>query len=540
VMGDGSGLSRDDWKLLQTTGTVHLLVISGQHIGLFAGLIYGLVALLARYGLWPRRLPWLPWACGLAFAGALGYGVLAGFEVPVQRACAMLGLVLVWRLRFRHLGVWLPFLLALNAVLIIEPLASLMAGFWLSFAAVAVLIFTFSSRLGPWSWRAAWLRPQGLIAIGLFPLLWILGLPISLSGPLANVVAVPWISLLVLPPALLGTLLLPVPGLGEGLLWVAGGLLNGLIVGLEWLAGTLSPWLPASVPISVWLLTVLGALLLLLPAGTVLRPLGWPLVLLAVFAPRTLVPPGQAQVLQLDVGQGLAIIVRTRHHTLLYDAGPKVRNLDQGERVVAPALQAMGVDTLDMMLLSHADSDHAGGALAVQRAVKVKRVVSGDVPLLPDQLLAQPCESGESWEWDGVRFLLWQWEGATDGNQRSCVLQVQAGDERLLLTGDIDVEAERALLESPLAVPTRWLQAPHHGSRTSSSMNFLKNLSPSTVLISRGHGNTFGHPHPQVMARFKALGMTILDSAEHGAIRFRLGAFGAAETLRDRRRFWRD
>ncbi|MCU1729072.1 DNA internalization-related competence protein ComEC/Rec2 [Pseudomonas sp. 7P_10.2_Bac1] len=540
VMGDGSGLSRDDWKLLQTTGTVHLLVISGQHIGLFAGLIYGLVALLARYGLWPRRLPWLPWACGLAFAGALGYGVLAGFEVPVQRACAMLGLVLVWRLRFRHLGVWLPFLLALNAVLIIEPLASLMAGFWLSFAAVAVLIFTFSSRLGPWSWRAAWLRPQGLIAIGLFPLLWILGLPISLSGPLANVVAVPWISLLVLPPALLGTLLLPVPGLGEGLLWVAGGLLNGLIVGLEWLAGTLSPWLPASVPISVWLLTVLGALLLLLPAGTVLRPLGWPLVLLAVFAPRTLVPPGQAQVLQLDVGQGLAIIVRTRHHTLLYDAGPKVRNLDQGERVVAPALQAMGVDTLDMMLLSHADSDHAGGALAVQRAVKVKRVVSGDVPLLPDQLLAQPCESGESWEWDGVRFLLWQWEGATDGNQRSCVLQVQAGDERLLLTGDIDVEAERALLESSLAVPTRWLQAPHHGSRTSSSMNFLKNLSPSTVLISRGHGNTFGHPHPQVIARYKALGLSILDSAEHGAIGFRLGADEVAESLRDRRRFWRD
>jgi len=200
----------------------------------------------------------------------------------------------------------------------------------------------------------------------------------------------------------------------------------------------------------------------------------------------------------------------------------------------------MGVDTLDMMLLSHADSDHAGGALAVQRAVKVKRVVSGDVPLLPDQLLAQPCESGESWEWDGVRFLLWQWEGATDGNQRSCVLQVQAGDERLLLTGDIDVEAERALLESPLAVPTRWLQAPHHGSRTSSSMNFLKNLSPSTVLISRGHGNTFGHPHPQVIARYKALGLSILDSAEHGAIGFRLGADEVAESLRDRRRFWRD
>ena len=208
IMGDGSGLSRDDWKLLQATGTVHLLVISGQHIGLCAGLIYGLVALLARYGLWPRGWPWLPWACGLAFAGATGYGVLAGFAVPVQRACVMLALVLIWRLRFRHLGVWLPFFLALNAVLIIEPLASLLAGFWLSFAAVAVLILTFSARLGPWGWRAAWLRPQGLIALGLFPVLWILGLPISVSGPLANLVAVPWISLLVLPTALLGTLLL--------------------------------------------------------------------------------------------------------------------------------------------------------------------------------------------------------------------------------------------------------------------------------------------------------------------------------------------
>ncbi|MQT72838.1 DNA internalization-related competence protein ComEC/Rec2 [Pseudomonas helleri] len=540
VMGDGSGLSADDWKLLQATGTVHLLVISGQHIGLFAGLIYGLVALLARYGLWPRRLPWLPWACGLAFAGALGYGLLAGFEVPVQRACAMLGLVLIWRLRFRHLGVWLPFLLALNAVLIIEPLASLMAGFWLSFAAVAVLIFTFSSRLGPWSWRAAWLRPQGLIAIGLFPMLWVLGLPISLSGPLANLVAVPWISLLVLPAALLGTVLLPVPWVGEGLLWVAGGLLNGLIWGLKWLAGTLSPWLPASVPIGVWLLAALGALLLLLPAGMVLRPLGWPLVLLAVLAPRTLVPPGQAEVLQLDVGQGLAIIVRTRHHTLLYDAGPKVRNLDQGERVVVPALQAMGIGTLDMMLISHADSDHAGGALAVQRAMKVKRVVSGDVPLLAEQLQAQPCNSGERWEWDGVKFALWQWDGATDGNQRSCVLQIEASDERLLLTGDINIDTERAFLDSPLAVPTHWLQAPHHGSRTSSSMVFLKNLSPSAVLISRGHGNTFGHPHPQVMARYKALGMGIWDSAEHGAVRFRLGTFGVAESLREQRRFWRD
>ena len=539
VMGDGSGLSRDDWTLLQATGTVHLLVISGQHIGLLAGLIYGFIALLARYGLWPRFFPWLPWACALAFVGATGYGLLAGFEVPVQRACVMLGLVLAWRLWFRHLGVWLPFMLALNAVLIVEPLASLRAGFWLSFSAVAVLLFTFSGRLGAWGWRAMWLRPQGLIALGLFPMLWILDLPISLTGPLANLVAVPWISLAVLPTALLGTLLLPVPWLGEKLLWVSGGLIDLLVQGLSLLAGVVTPWLPESVPFYIWLLSAAGAVILLLPAGFVLRPLGWPLVLLAVFVPREQIPHGQVEVLQLDVGQGLAIALRTRNHTLLYDAGPKFGNLDQGERVVVPVLRSLGVGKLDLMLLSHADSDHAGGALAVQRGVDVARVIGGDVSGLPEQLRAQPCVSGETWEWDGVSFSLWQWSGARDSNQKSCVLQVQANDERLLLTGDIDANAERDLLRSPLAVPTQWLQAPHHGSRTSSSMVLLKALAPDRVLISRGHGNAYGHPHPQVIARYKALGVQVLDSAEQGAIRFRLGGFGEAQGMRDQWRFWR-
>ena len=539
VMGDGSGLSRDDWTLLQATGTVHLLVISGQHIGLLAGLIYGFIALLARYGLWPRFFPWLPWACALAFVGATGYGLLAGFEVPVQRACVMLGLVLAWRLWFRHLGVWLPFMLALNAVLIVEPLASLRAGFWLSFSAVAVLLFTFSGRLGAWGWRTMWLRPQGLIALGLFPMLWILDLPISLTGPLANLVAVPWISLAVLPTALLGTLLLPVPWLGEKLLWVSGGLIDLLVQGLSLLAGVVTPWLPESVPFYIWLLSAAGAVILLLPAGFVLRPLGWPLVLLAVFVPREQIPHGQVEVLQLDVGQGLAIALRTRNHTLLYDAGPKFGSLDQGERVVVPVLRSLGVGKLDLMLLSHADSDHAGGALAVQRGVNVARVIGGDVPGLPEQLRAQPCVSGETWEWDGVSFSLWQWSGAKDSNQKSCVLQVQANDERLLLTGDIDANAERDLLRSPLAVPTQWLQAPHHGSRTSSSMVFLKALAPARVLISRGHGNSYGHPHPQVIARYNALGVQVLDSAEQGAIRFRLGGFAEAQGMRDQRRFWR-
>ncbi|VVP75903.1 ComE operon protein 3 [Pseudomonas fluorescens] len=540
VLGDGAGLSREDWQVLQDTGTVHLLVISGQHIGLLAGLVYGLIAGLARYGLWPGRLPWLPWACGLAFATALGYGLLAGFEVPVRRACFMIGLVLIWRLRFRHLGAWWPLLLALNGVLLLDPLASLQPGFWLSFGAVAVLVFTFSGRLGAWRWWQTWTRAQWLIAIGLAPILLVLGLPISLSGPLVNLLAVPWISLLVLPPALLGTLLLPVPYAGEGLLWLAGGLIDWLFRGLALIAGQVPAWIPAAVPWWVWIVAAFGALLLLLPQGMPLRPLGWPLLLLLVFPPRPSVPVGMADIWQLDVGQGLAVLVRTRHHALLYDAGSRFADNDLGERVVLPTLRKLGVGGLDLMLISHAHADHAGGARAVAKGLPVARVVSGEPEALPPSLQAGDCESGRQWTWDGVNFQLWQWADARESNPKSCVLQIEANGERLLLTGDIDAAAEKALLDGPLAVNTDWLQAPHHGSRSSSSMALLNALQPKAVLISRGQGNSFGHPHPTVLARYRKHGMAIHDSAQQGAIHLQLGRFQSAWSMRQERRFWRD
>lgn len=540
VLGDGSGLSREDWQILQDTGTVHLLVISGQHIGLLAAVMYLLVAGLVRFGLWPLRWPWLPWACGLAFAAALGYALLAGFDVPVQRACVMVGLVLLWRLRFRYLGAWWPLLLAFNGVLLLEPLASLRPGLWLSFAAVAVLIFTFGGRLGAWRWWQTWTRAQWLIAIGLCPVLLALNLPISLSGPLANLLAVPWISLVVLPPALLGTVLLPVPYVGEGLLWLAGGLIDWLFRALALIAGQWPAWIAPSIPFWVWILGSLGAVLLLLPRGVPMRPLGWPLLLILVVPPRERLDEGLADVWQLDVGQGLAILIRTRHHTLLYDAGPRFGDFDLGERVVLPALRKLSVDNLDVMLLSHADADHAGGALAIARGMTVARVLSGDPPGLPAELSAEACASGEQWQWDGVRFQLWMWADARDSNQRSCVLQIEANGERLLLTGDIDVHAERVLLGSPLAVPTQWLQSPHHGSRSSSSMALLNALKPEAVLISRGHGNSFGHPHPTVLARYRKQGLRIYDSAEQGAIHLQLGRFKAPWTMRQQRRFWRD
>ncbi len=540
VLGDGSGLSRADWQVLQATGTVHLMVISGQHIALLAGLVYAAVAGLARLGLWPRALPWLPWACGLGFAAAVGYGVLAGFEVPVQRACVMVALVLLWRLRFRHLGVWLPLLMALNAVLLVEPLASLQAGFWLSFAAVAVLLLVFAGRLGAWSWWRSWGRAQWAMAVGLLPAMLALGLPVSISGPLANLLAVPLLGVLVVPLALLGTLLLPVPWLGEACLWLAGGLLHSLFLVLTQVAAVLPAWLPVAPPLWVWCLGVLGAVLLLLPAGVPGRGLGFLLLLPLLWVPVNRPALGEVEVWQWDVGQGLSVLLRTREHALLYDAGPRHGDFDLGERLVLPALRAQGISRLDVLLLSHADIDHAGGAEALQRGLPIGRVLSGEASALPAQLAAQPCIDGDTWQWDGVRFTTRRWQQAPAGNPASCVLQVEAASgERLLLTGDIDQAAERALLASGRDLRADWLQVPHHGSGSSSSPAFLQAVAPRAVLLSRGRYNAYGHPHPQVLARYRALGAVVYDNVPNGTLRLLLGQYGEARGEREQRYFWR-
>lgn len=536
VLGDGSGLPRQDWQTLQATGTVHLLVISGQHIGLVAGMLYGFVAGLARCGLWPTRLPWLPWACGLGMGAALAYGWLAGAGVPVQRACLMLAVVLLWRLRFRHLGATLPLLLALVAVLLVEPLAALLPGFWLSFAAVATLVYCFSARLGGWRPWQAWTRAQWVIAIGLLPVLLATGLPVSLSAPLANLVAVPWVSLAVLPLALLGTLLLPLGGAGEALLWLAGGLVDGLFRLLALAAQQRPAWQPPALPLWAWLLVCLGAGLLLLPRGVPLRGLGG-VMLLALWVPRATVPFGEVEIWQLDVGQGLAVLLRTRHHNLLYDAGPARGETDLGDRVVLPTLRKLGVDSLDLMLISHAHADHAGGAAAMQRGLPVQRTVGGealeDVPL-------QPCSSGEQWVWDGVRFSLWRWADGQSSNDQSCVLLVEAQGERLLLAGDMEAAAEQAWLAATDTPRIDWLQAPHHGSRSSSSEAFIRATAPRGVLVSRGRNNSFGHPHAQVVERYRRHGVTMHDTAVEGALRLVLGRQGEVESVRAQRRFWRD
>jgi competence protein ComEC len=402
-----------------------------------------------------------------------------------------------------------------------------------------LLVLIFSGRLGVWPWWRSLLRAQWAMAIGLLPLLLALGLPVSVSGPLANLLAVPVVGLLVVPLALLGTLLLPLPGVGAALLWVAGWLLDVLFELLARLALWLPAWLPSDLPWWAWLLVALGSLVLLLPAALPMRSLGVLLLLPLLFSPQQRPEQGQAEVWMFDVGQGLAVLVRTNGHELLYDAGPRFGEFDTGERVVLPSLRALDVRGLDLLLLSHADNDHAGGAAAIQRGLPVRRVLSGEPDKLAPMLQAQACTQ-QQWLWDGVRFSTWRWPGAADGNQASCVLQVEANGERLWLTGDIDKRAEQALLNSGSDMSARWLLAPHHGSRSSSSSALLARVRPAGALISRGANNAFGHPHAEVIARYRAVNAHLYDTVEHGAVRIRLGAFEPAQGLRDQARFWRE
>ncbi|WP_121380764.1 ComEC/Rec2 family competence protein [Pseudomonas aeruginosa] len=477
VLGDGSGLSAAEWRMFQDTGTVHLMVISGSHISLLAGMLYGLVAALHRLGCWPRRLPWLPCACALGLLGAWSYGLMAGFEVPVRRACLMVSLALVWRLRFRHLG-WLMPLLALV-------------------------------------------------------------LPLSLSRALASLQAVPWIELLVVPPALAGSLLLWVPGLGEGLLRAAGVSLDLLFRALGLLAGLAEAWQPPAAAAWSVALGMLGALCWLAPAGLPLRALGAALLLPALLPSSPPVEWGRAEVRVLDVGQGLAVLVRTREHVLLYDSGARQGAFDMGERVVVPVLRSLDLRRLDGLLLSHADNDHAGGAPTVASRFPPVWLVSGEPARLPSPLFADSCDE-RSWSWDGVVFEQWAWAQAGDSNDRSCVLRVEADGEVLLLTGDISRAAEHAWLARQADPRVDWLLAPHHGSRSSSGVAFVLRTRPRHVLVSRGWRNAFGHPHGEVMERYARVAAQVHDTARDGALTFLLGSRGGARRERDSAHFWRE
>ena len=538
AVGDQRAIASDQWTVFNRTGVTHLMSISGLHVTMVAAL----GALLVD-GLWRRSarlLLWRPAQQAAVVAGwlaALAYALLAGFEVPAQRTLYMLSVVAAALLSGRNFGVARTVLLALLAVLVLDPWAVLAIGFWLSFGAVALLLFAGSARLresrGVRADLARWGAAQWAVSVGSLPLLLLFFQQFSLVSPLANALAIPLVSLVITPLALVFAVL-PWPPL----LIVDHWLLAQLMRLLEALAGW-PLWQQPAPPLWATLVALSGVAWLLLPRGFPARAVGLCLLLPALCWPPSRPAPGDAWVEVLDVGQGLAVLVRTARHALLYDAGPAYGGqANAGARVVVPYLRAVGVDALDALVLTHRDRDHTGGAAAVQAALPVARLLSS-IPELP----GERCRAGQAWEWDGVRFVMLHplaadyLDPGRKSNRMSCVLRVGDGLDAVLLTADLEAADEAALLaRSPLA--SALLVAPHHGGKGSSTPEFIAAVGARQVVFSAGYRNPFNHPHPAVLERYAASYQWRTD--RDGALHVVLGPGGAEVSAwrETYRRYW--
>ena len=537
-VGDQQGIRAQDWAVFRRTGIGHLVSISGLHVAL-VGLLCGggLGAAWRRVPALALRLPAQKAQALAALAGASAYALLAGMGIPVLRAWLMLAVVVLAMLSGRAAAPSRVLAIALFIVLVVDPWAVLSGGFWLSFGAVAVILACTGGRLRAVAgWRAA-LRIQLALSVALIPLLLALFQSFPLASPLANLFAVPLVSF-VITPLVLVALMLPTPVL----LVLAHAATGVMMAGLERLAA-LEHALWEQAPPPPWLLGagLVAVGLLLLPRATPGR-LAAPALLLALLSWQPPRPAaGAFRAVVLDVGQGLAVHVQTRAHELLFDAGPAYgRDADAGSRVILPYLRAAGVRRLDVLLLSHEDIDHVGGAVSVVQGIAVGEVMAGQpAGALPWAQALRPgtalrrCVAGQSWFWDGVRFDVLHPASAGDGggrlehdNNRSCVLRVRAAGGALLLTGDIEAVAERAILarHGAAALAAEVVVSAHHGSRSSSSPAFVEASRATAVIHSAGHRNAFGHPHAQVRARWAAAGARNWRTDSQGAVEARFAA----------------
>lgn len=547
AVGDTRGLEGADWETLRATGLSHLLAISGLHIGLVAG--FG--ALLARglYALFPTvglRLPRPQGMAVVALLAAIGYSMLAGFGLPTQRSLAMISVALLAVLVRRDLRPSQALALAALVIALVDPLAVLGAGFWLSFVGVLWLLLCLPDSSGLAGKARSLLIAQWAMSLGLLPLtVWFFG-QASVAGAAANLIAVPWVTLVVVPTTLLGTALLSwAPTLAAWPLGFAAHAMDALWRIAEWLA-TLSGaqlFLPEpSLPVLG--LAVLGAGWLLLPRTLPGKAFALLLLVPLALPARERLAAGSYELVLFDVGQGLSLLLRTPEQTLLYDTGPAFAGgLDMGEAAVVPGLRALGVRRLDTLVLSHGDNDHAGGADAVRRAWPDAALLAGE----PSRHAgAEPCLRGRGWADGAVRIsVLHPPEHFPElRNESSCVLRIDAPGGALLLTGDIgQVIEDRLLREAADRLPARLLVVPHHGSAGSSGAAFVAAVAPEFALIGVGHRNRFGHPRPEVIERYRAAGSELLDTAESGAIRVGVHADGRVEIERRRQthqRFWHE
>lgn len=551
TLGDRSLISSQLWDRLALSGVVHLVVISGLHIGLVALLSYSLGALLAKLlGLFGRPFTVRYWGSVLSLIVVIFYSAMAGFSLPTQRALIMVVVAIVVLLINRHVSRGLGFGAALAGVAMVDPLAIFGAGFWLSFGAVAGLLWLVPKTIHRSHWQTL-LKIQWLVfAVLLLPLM-VCFLPIAWLSPLVNLVAIPWVSFLVVPLCLLAAITFPMSTTLSGWFWRAAGWQLELFITMIEAVPSLdflprySPW-PLSGLIVYTLVLVVG--LILLPRGIPGRYLCVPLALSLL-----LIPSGHSHplvVTVLDVGQGLSVVVQTRHHTLVYDTGTSFdKGFSTGSAVVAPFLRRQGASVLDMLVVSHSDNDHAGGTAGLLGQFLPSQLYVGEVLDLSevheqDEISSEFCRSGKTWVWDEVifSFLHPTKQGESSNNNRSCVLQIQYADQSILLPGDIEAVVERRLLNNPqLATPVILLVAPHHGSKTSSSNDFVKHLSPANVVFSAGYQHHFGHPASAVTERYQRQGSRLWNTAESGALTFTWsdsGLISVTEARSQSRRYW--
>ena len=531
VTGDQGGIDEAQWQVLQATNTVHLMAIAGLHIGVLAGLVFLLTQALWRRS--PRlasRYPARTAAAIAAFLAAACYAAMAGFTLPTQRALIMLAAFTLGAVLRRRLGAVDILGLAMIGVLMLDPLSASEASFWLSFAAVAAILFVFGNRVGVrHSWLMELLRTQWAVGVALLPLLAFFFQRAGITAPLANLVMVPVYSLVVVPLALLGAAtLMAWPAAGAILLKTATAVMALTWPFMERAASLQSAvWSVPAPSIPLLIAATLGAFWLLMPRGVPARAAAACLLLPLFTAQAAAIPRGGFDLTLLDVGQGLSAVVRTAHHTLVYDTGPAFRSgSDTGGEVVLPYLVSQGVAEPDLTVVSHGDSDHAGGLASLRAAYPRMPVISGAEDRFPD---ASTCIRGQHWEWDGVSFevLYPDADAPTGGNDASCVLKVSGAGGSALLTGDIQRKSERRLLElAPVALRSDLLVAPHHGSNSSSSEPFVAAVSPDLVLFPVGYRNRWAFPKPEVVARYTEEGAALADSADDGAIhvRFRAGS----------------
>jgi competence protein ComEC len=547
AIGDQRAIDGVDWETFTRTGVGHLMSISGLHVTMVSGLFAWFVL-----SLWRRSerlvlaLPARKAAAIAAVAGALGYTLLAGFGVPAQRTLYMVAIVAValWLDRLQSSSRVLA--LALSVVLVLDPWAVLAPGFWLSFGAVALMLYVGAVGARGEHWLLRWGRVQWAITVGLAPLVLLLFQQVSIVSPFANAIAIPVVSFVVTPLALAAavapgtwfaelahaslSLLMPV------LDWMA------RVPGAAWRQHAPAPWTVA--------LAALGVAWALSPRGVPARYIA-PFLFLPLFAVRPAGPPeGSVWLTFLDVGQGLAVLARTARHAVLYDTGPAYNlEADAGNRVIVPFLRGEGLDRLDAVVVTHDDTDHAGGAGSVLRALgagALRSSLATDHPVQAYAPYRLPCRAGERWSWDGVAFEILHPAAASYDeprhrpNARSCVLRIVAPGGAALLTGDIEEREERAMVARGGDIAAAVLLAPHHGSGTSSTPALLAAVRPAHVVVTAGYRNRFGHPREAVVARYFAAGARVWRTDRDGAVTVRIESGGARVTRfrEERPRYW--